>query len=67
MEPFARLVVGYRGCPERFARDQLSGKKPIRDWQPSQKEWDGLGNGIYFWEHEVVRFRYATASSAPTV
>jgi hypothetical protein len=55
MEPFARLVVGYHGCPERFARDLLNGKKPIRDGRPSQQDWDSLGNGIYFWEHAPKR------------
>src|SRR5690242_16757250 len=55
MEPFARLVVGYHGCPESFVRDLLTGKKAIRDWQPSQNEWDWLGNGIYFWEHAPQR------------
>jgi hypothetical protein len=55
MEPFARLVVGYHGCPESFARDLLTAKKAIRAWQPSQNEWDWLGNGIYFWEHAPQR------------
>jgi hypothetical protein len=36
MEPFARTVVGYHGCTERFAKDLLLGKKPIREW-PSVK------------------------------
>jgi hypothetical protein len=55
MDPFARIVVGYHGCPESFARDLLAGKKSFREWQPSQNEWDWLGNGIYFWEHAPNR------------
>jgi hypothetical protein len=55
MEPFARLVVGYHGCPERFARELLTGKQLIRDWQPSTNDWDWLGHGIYFWEHAPQR------------
>lgn len=51
MEPFARVVVGYHGCTEAFAKELLLGKKPIGDWQPSQNEWDWLGHGVYFWEH----------------
>jgi hypothetical protein len=55
MEPFARIVVGYHGCTEAFAKDLLLGKKRISDWLPSQNEWDWLGHGIYFWEHAPAR------------
>jgi hypothetical protein len=55
MEPFARIVVGYHGCTEAFAKGLLLSKKPIRDWKPSQNEWDWLGHGIYFWEHAPAR------------
>jgi hypothetical protein len=55
MEPFARIVVGYHGCTEAFAKGLLLGKKPISDWRPSQNEWDWLGHGIYFWEHAPAR------------
>ena len=55
MEPFARIVVGYHGCTERFAKDLLLGTKPISAWQPSTNEWDWLGQGIYFWEHAPQR------------
>src|ERR1051326_3497570 len=55
MEPFARIVVGYHGCTERFARELLLGKKPISQWHPSANEWDWLGHGIYFWEHAPQR------------
>jgi hypothetical protein len=55
MEPFARVIVGYHGCTEPFARELLLGRKPIADWVPSTNEWDWLGNGIYFWEHAPKR------------
>jgi hypothetical protein len=55
MEPFARIVVGYHGCTAAFARDLLLGWQPIRDWRPSENEWDWLGHGIYFWEHAPER------------
>jgi hypothetical protein len=55
MEPFARIVVGYHGCTAAFARDLLLGRQPIRDWRPSQNEWDWLGDGIYFFEHAPER------------
>ena len=55
MEQFARIVIGYHGCPQEFARDLLLGAKPIRDWTPSTNDWDWLGHGIYFWEHSPER------------
>jgi hypothetical protein len=55
MERFARVVIGYHGCPEKFARGLLLGETPIDDWEPSQNEWDWLGHGIYFWEHSPER------------
>lgn len=73
MEPFARLVVGYHGCTEAFARELLLGKKPVREWRPSANDWDWLGNGIYFWEHAPerawrwARERYRTRRQRPAV
>jgi hypothetical protein len=55
MDHFARIVVGYHGCTEKFARSLLLGKLPLRDWRPSANEWDWLGRGIYFWEHSPER------------
>jgi hypothetical protein len=57
MDQFARIVIGYHGCSEEFARDLLLGTKPIRDWKSSTNEWDWLGHGIYFWEHSPARAR----------
>src|SRR5690349_7557939 len=48
MDPFARIVVGYHGCTEGFARELLLGTLPIREWRPSANVWDWLGRGIYF-------------------
>jgi hypothetical protein len=55
MEPFARILIGYHGCTEDFARELLLGTKVIADWRPSTNEWDWLGHGIYFWEHSPER------------
>jgi hypothetical protein len=55
MERFARIIVGYHGCSEDFARKLLLGKQPIGDWKPSENRWDWLGKGIYFWEHSPER------------
>jgi hypothetical protein len=55
VDPFSRIIVGYHGCEERFAKDLLSGKKRISEWRPSKNEWDWLGHGIYFWEYAPQR------------
>jgi hypothetical protein len=57
VNPFARTVIGYHGCNKQFAERFLGGDLPIKDWQPSQNEYDWLGNGIYFWEHGPARAR----------
>jgi hypothetical protein len=73
MDPFARIVVGYHGCTEAFARRLLLGREPIRTWQPSRNDWDWLGHGIYFWEHAPeralrwARERYRTRRRRPAV
>jgi hypothetical protein len=55
IDRFARLVVGYHGCTEAFARKLLLSTKFLTDWQPSTNEWYWLGHGIYFWEHSPER------------
>ena len=55
MERFARIIVGYHGCEEEFARELLFGNRSIADWKPSDNKWDWLGSGIYFWEHSPER------------
>lgn len=73
MERFERIIVGYHGCTEKFARDLLLGKLRISDWQPSTNEWDWLGHGIYFWEHSPTRAlrwaqqQYRTGRQRPAV
>jgi len=72
MDPFARLVIGYHGCTEAFARDLLLGSLPLHAWQPSQNDWDWLGHGINFWEHAPeralrwARDKYAAPGQNPT-
>src|SRR5207248_3344373 len=73
MEQFARIVIGYHGCTEEFARDLLLGTKPTHDWKPSTNDWDWLGHGIYFWEHSPERAlrwaqeRFGAGGSSPAV
>ena len=66
MDPFARIVIGYHGCPVDFARDLLVGTLPISAWKPSTNDWDWLGHGIYFWEHSPERaLRWAQEKFPP--
>ena len=73
MERFERIVVGYHGCTEGFARELLLGDLPINRWRPSENRWDWLGHGIYFWEHAPKRAlrwaqeRYRTRGEVPAV
>src|SRR5262249_2886859 len=40
---------------ETLAQRLLLGKLPVSGWRPSINDWDGLGHGIYFWEHAPER------------
>ena len=48
MEKFARIIVGYHGCPRTFTDALLLGKVPIGQWNTSQNTYDWLGEGIYY-------------------
>ncbi len=73
MDQFARIVVGYHGGTEEFARELLLGNLPISAWRPSTNAWDWLGRGIYLWEHSPeralrwARERYRTGGQAASV
>lgn len=64
------FVLGYHGCDRRTAETLLSGKEPIKK---SNRDFDWLGPGAYFWEGDphrakewadaqVERKRYKTAA-----
>ncbi len=55
------LVLGYHGCSERLGRKALSDGLPL---EPSDKDYDWLGPGIYFWENDPVRAREWAESKA---
>jgi hypothetical protein len=73
MERFARIVVGYHGCSETFARKLLLGRQSISEWKMSDNRWDWLGKGVYFWEHSPERAlrwaksRFAKSREQPAV
>jgi hypothetical protein len=48
----SNLVIGFHGC-ERRVRDQLL-MNP-NDYKISQKPFDWLGHGLYFWENNYDR------------
>jgi hypothetical protein len=49
---YQRLVLGYHGCDKSVADRVLAGNETL---QKSQKSYDWLGSGIYFWEHGPER------------
>jgi hypothetical protein len=73
MDQLSRIVVGYHGCEEEFARALLLGEVEISDWKPSRNSWDWLGHGIYYWEYSPARAlrwardRYASKGKKPAV
>jgi hypothetical protein len=51
------FVLGYHGCDRRLAERVFAGKDSLH---PSHNDYDWLGDGIYFWEHNAQRaFEFA--------
>jgi len=42
------FILGFHGCDKKTGEGVLSGKEPHLKW--SEKKYDWLGHGIYFWE-----------------
>jgi hypothetical protein len=49
---YQRLVLGYHGCEKSVADRVLMGNDTLKK---SEKSYDWLGSGIYFWEHGPER------------
>lgn len=49
---YQRLVLGYHGCDKSVVDRVLMGNETLRK---SEKSYDWLGSGIYFWEHGPER------------
>lgn len=47
------FILGFHGCDKLTADKILSGQDP--HLTPSQKSYDWLGSGIYFWEGNLAR------------
>lgn len=46
------FVLGYHGCDADIARRVIQGDMPLLQ---SNRDWDWLGPGAYFWEADPVR------------
>ncbi|MEM8495440.1 MAG: hypothetical protein AAF663_08650 [Planctomycetota bacterium] len=49
---FTSFVLGYHGCDVAVSERVLAGKASLK---PSSNDYDWLGDGIYFWEHNATR------------
>lgn len=47
------FILGFHGCDKSVGEDVLSAAK--KHLKPSEKAWDWLGHGIYFWEGNLAR------------
>ena len=47
------LILGFHGCDESV-RDKVISEKGIL-LNPSENDYDWLGNGVYFWENNCKR------------
>jgi hypothetical protein len=46
------FIFGYHGCDRKLAERVFEGKEPLHF---SHNDYDWLGDGIYFWEHNAQR------------
>jgi hypothetical protein len=46
------FVLGYHGCDAAVAEQVFAGRSVLT---PSQNDYDWLGPGVYFWEHNARR------------
>jgi hypothetical protein len=49
---YQRMIIAYHGCDASVVSKVLAGVDAL---EPSEKEHDWLGPGIYFWEHGPQR------------
>jgi len=49
----SNYVLGFHGCYAEVAETLLSTDKP--SFNPSENDYDWLGNGLYFWENDPYR------------
>lgn len=62
-----RRLIGFHGCSLDFARKITDPEVDIEEWNRSDKAWDWLGDGVYFWEQAPLRaWEWAVAMSGRT-
>ena len=49
----SNLIIGFHGCDESVVRKVVNGEE---DLIPSTNDYDWLGNGIYFYEREIINY-----------
>ena len=49
---FTSFILGYHGCDRKVGERVLAGKDSLH---ASHNDYDWLGDGIYFWEHNAQR------------
>ncbi|TYO98344.1 hypothetical protein EDC39_107145 [Geothermobacter ehrlichii] len=49
---YPSFVLGFHGCDKALAEKIFAGEERL---QPSENEYDWLGNGVYFWEQNPRR------------
>lgn len=49
---FTSFILGYHGCDAELARRVVGGRTSLT---PSHNDYDWLGDGVYFWEHNARR------------
>jgi len=45
-------ILAFHSCDREVGLNVLNGADHLR---PSENQWDWLGHGIYFWEHNPLR------------
>jgi hypothetical protein len=51
-EHLPSFILGFHGCDSRLAARVIAGKSGLK---ASENDYDWLGHGIYFWEHNPSR------------
>jgi hypothetical protein len=49
---YQRMIIAYHGCDAAVVTRVLAGEDAL---SPSEREYDWLGPGVYFWEHGPQR------------
>jgi len=63
-QSYPSLLIGFHGCKKSKGKALLDGSLPF---EPSEKRYDWLGTGMYFWENNSSRaYEWALGRTRPT-